>query len=185
MANSDARITEHRAERAARRRLDESQREAQERLHVAAAELHDEGLSMRDIGSVLNLPRTVRHVSPAAAVYQSGASRLECGRRREVVEVSAVPADDERRDGWLVAYRVEAVFDTNTARSRYDHVTTIARCSCCGESLDLRDTSAVLARHARSHEAQLSSARQARADPVLDPPPPLPRPPGRAPRLSP
>ena len=41
--------------RAARRRLDESQREAQERLHLAAAELHEQGLSMRDIGSGLNL----------------------------------------------------------------------------------------------------------------------------------
>lgn len=40
---------------AARRRLDESRREAQERLHLAAAELHDRGLSVRDIGSVLNL----------------------------------------------------------------------------------------------------------------------------------
>ncbi len=41
--------------RAARQRLDATQREAQESLHVAAIELHERGLSMRDIGSVLNL----------------------------------------------------------------------------------------------------------------------------------
>ena len=99
--------------------------------------------------------------------------------------MSAVPADDGRRDGWVVTYRVEVVFDTDTARSCFDHVATIARCSCCGDSLDLRATATVLARHARSHEAQLSSVRPAGADGGLDPPPPLPRPPGRAARLSP
>ena len=41
--------------RAARQRLDATQREAQESLRLAAAELHGRGLSMRDIGSVLNL----------------------------------------------------------------------------------------------------------------------------------
>lgn len=41
--------------RAARQRLDATQREAQESLRLAALELHERGLSMRDIGSVLNL----------------------------------------------------------------------------------------------------------------------------------
>ena len=41
--------------RAARQRLDATQREAQESLRVAAVELHERGISMRDIGSVLNL----------------------------------------------------------------------------------------------------------------------------------
>ena len=41
--------------RAARQRLDATQREAQESLRVAAIELHERGISMRDIGSVLNL----------------------------------------------------------------------------------------------------------------------------------
>ena len=39
----------------ARQRLDATQREAQESLRLAAIELHERGLSMRDIGSVLNL----------------------------------------------------------------------------------------------------------------------------------
>ena len=41
--------------RAARQRLDLTQREAQESLRLAAAELHEAGLSLRDIGSVLGL----------------------------------------------------------------------------------------------------------------------------------
>lgn len=41
--------------RAARQRLDASQREAQESIRLAASELHERGLSMRDIGSVLGL----------------------------------------------------------------------------------------------------------------------------------
>ena len=41
--------------RAARQRLDATQREAQESLRVAAIEQHERGLSMRDVGSVLNL----------------------------------------------------------------------------------------------------------------------------------
>lgn len=41
--------------RAARQRLDATQRVAQESLRVAAIELHDRGISMRDIGSALNL----------------------------------------------------------------------------------------------------------------------------------
>ncbi|MDA8032904.1 MAG: hypothetical protein M0T71_01860 [Actinomycetota bacterium] len=39
----------------ARQRLDATQREAQESLRLAAIELRERGLSMRDIGSVLNL----------------------------------------------------------------------------------------------------------------------------------
>lgn len=64
-------------------------------------------------------------------------------------------AAERRRDGWAVSYQVDVVFDTNLARTRYDHVGTLARCGCCGERLDGRSADE-LARHARRHERQLS-----------------------------
>jgi hypothetical protein len=65
-------------------------------------------------------------------------------------------ADRHRRDGWLVSYTVDVVFDTDRARTRYDHVGALAHCSCCGETLDLRGDFGPLEHHARRHELQLS-----------------------------
>jgi hypothetical protein len=67
-----------------------------------------------------------------------------------------VGAERDRRDGWLVTYSVEVLFDTDNARCRYDHVGTLARCTCCGESFDLHRSTGDLIRHARRHEGQLS-----------------------------
>lgn len=61
-----------------------------------------------------------------------------------------------RRDGWLVAYRVEIVFDTDNDRTRYDHVGTTASCACCGERLDLHGSAEPLVAHAKAHEYRLS-----------------------------
>ena len=41
-------------------------------------------------------------------------------------------AEPQRPDGWVVAYIVEVVFDTNASRTLYDHVGTVARCIGCG-----------------------------------------------------
>ena len=70
-------------------------------------------------------------------------------------EVAVVVADPNRRDGWIVAYRVEVVFDTDNARTRYDHVGTVVHCTCCAEQLAYGSASE-LARHARRHERELS-----------------------------
>ena len=56
-----------------------------------------------------------------------------------------------RRDGWLVTYRVEIVFDTDNDRTRYDHVGTTASCACCGECLALPGSSEPLVTHAKAH----------------------------------
>lgn len=61
-----------------------------------------------------------------------------------------------RRDGWLVTYRVEIVFDTDNDRTRYDHVGTTASCACCGERLALHGSSEPLVTHAKAHEQRLS-----------------------------
>lgn len=61
-----------------------------------------------------------------------------------------------RRDGWLVTYRVEIVFDTDNDRARYDHVGTTASCACCGERLDLHGSAEPLVTHAKAHEQRLS-----------------------------
>lgn len=65
-------------------------------------------------------------------------------------------AEPQRPDGWIAAFVVEVVFDTNLARTDYDHVGTDTRCSVCGERLNLDGSLSVLVRHARSHEAQLT-----------------------------
>ncbi len=62
-------------------------------------------------------------------------------------------ADPQRPDGWVATFFVEVVFDTNEGRTCYDHVGTVARCTCCGDWLDLSGSPSGLARHARSHEA--------------------------------
>ncbi len=67
-------------------------------------------------------------------------------------------AEGKRRDGWVLTYSVEVLFDTDIARSRYDHVGTVARCTCCGESFVLHRSARELARHARGHEGQFSVA---------------------------
>jgi hypothetical protein len=69
---------------------------------------------------------------------------------------SPAAAEPDRADSWIVTYHVEVLFDTDTARSRYDHVGTLARCSSCGQHLDLHGAPVVLAQHARSHEQHLS-----------------------------
>ena len=61
-----------------------------------------------------------------------------------------------RRDGWLVTYRVEIVFDTDNDRTLYDHVGTTASCACCGERLDLHGSAELLVTHAKAHEQRLS-----------------------------
>ena len=61
-------------------------------------------------------------------------------------------AEPQRPDGWVVAYLVEVVFDTNASRTRYDHVGTVARCTACGEGLDAASSPAALVHHARRHE---------------------------------
>jgi hypothetical protein len=61
-----------------------------------------------------------------------------------------------RRDGGLVTYRVEVIFDTDNDRVRYDHVGTRASCACCGERLALHGSSDPLVTHARAHERRLS-----------------------------
>lgn len=61
-----------------------------------------------------------------------------------------------RRDGWLVTYRVEIVFDTDNDRTRYDHVGTTASCACWGERLDLHGSAEPLVTHAKAHEHRLS-----------------------------
>ena len=68
-----------------------------------------------------------------------------------------MPAAAHRPDGWILAYLVEVVFDTNAARTGYDHVGTFARCTGCGERLDLA-APADLARHARRHEWNVDTA---------------------------
>lgn len=61
------------------------------------------------------------------------------------------------RDGWLVAYRVEIVFDTDGDRTRYDHVGTTASCACCGERVALHGCAEPLVTHAKAHEQVLST----------------------------
>lgn len=61
-----------------------------------------------------------------------------------------------RRDGWLVTYRVEIVFDTDNDRTRYDHVGTTASCACCGRRFDLHRSAQPLVTHAKAHEHRLS-----------------------------
>lgn len=71
----------------------------------------------------------------------------------------------ERPDGFVVTYQVEVVFtyqvevvfDTNAGRTGYDHVGTVARCTCGhkvgADSLNAPlDALKPLIRHARSHE---------------------------------
>ena len=65
-------------------------------------------------------------------------------------------AEQQRPDGWVVSYVVEVVFDTNARRTRYDHVGTVARCTGCGDWLDVGSSPAALARHARRHEPTAS-----------------------------
>ncbi len=67
-------------------------------------------------------------------------------------------AEPNRRDGWVLTYSVEVLFDTDNARTRYDHVGTVARCTCCGESFLLHRSNGELARHARRHERQCTVA---------------------------
>jgi hypothetical protein len=61
-------------------------------------------------------------------------------------------AEPQRPDGWVVAYIVEVVFDTNASRTRYDHVGTVARCIGCGARQDAASSPAALVHHARRHE---------------------------------
>jgi hypothetical protein len=68
-----------------------------------------------------------------------------------------VAADANRRDGWAVTYQVDVLFDTNNGRTRYDHIGTLARCTCCGERIDLRGSPIALEHHARVHERHLST----------------------------
>lgn len=71
-----------------------------------------------------------------------------------------------RRDGWLVTYRVEILFDTDNDRTRYDHVGTTASCACCGERLDLHRSAEPLVTHAKAHEQRLSI--DTAGDPLAD-----------------
>ncbi len=71
-------------------------------------------------------------------------------------EVAAVAGEPNRRDGWIVTYSVEVLFDTDNSRTRYDHVGTLARCTCCGERLDLHRSTGELTRHARRHEREVT-----------------------------
>lgn len=73
-----------------------------------------------------------------------------------------------RRDGWLVTYRVQVLFDTDNDRVHYDHVGTTASCSCCGARLVLHGSADPLVSHARAHEQRLSidTAQGASADRV-------------------
>ncbi len=65
-------------------------------------------------------------------------------------------AERNRRDGWVVTYSVEVLFDTDNSRTRYDHVGTVAGCTCCGESFVLHRSVAELTGHARRHEQQFT-----------------------------
>lgn len=61
-------------------------------------------------------------------------------------------AEPQRPDGWVVAYIVEVVFDTNASRTRYDYVGTVARCIGCDARLDAASSPDALVHHARRHE---------------------------------
>lgn len=83
-----------------------------------------------------------------------------------VPDVDGVPAGaiPGRRDGWIVTSKVQVLFDTNNARTRYDQVGTLAQCTCCGEDLNLaRSTAAAFGGHARTHERRLSMEHPAGA----------------------
>ena len=74
-------------------------------------------------------------------------------------------AEAHRPDGWIVTYVVDVLFDTNQSRTGYDHVGTDARCTCCGELVDLHGSPTVLARHARRHEGGHRNATASFDDP--------------------
>jgi len=83
-----------------------------------------------------------------------------------VPDVDGVPAGaiPGRRDGWIVTSKVQVLFDTNNARTRYDQVGTLAQCTCCGEDLNLAwSTAAAFGGHARTHERRLSMEHPAGA----------------------
>lgn len=61
-----------------------------------------------------------------------------------------------RRDGYLVGFVVEVVFDSDLRHSRYDHVGTEARCAVCGVRVRWSRSAETLVEHSRSHERELS-----------------------------
>jgi hypothetical protein len=67
-----------------------------------------------------------------------------------------VNTEPQRLDGWVLTYRVEVCFDTDNNRTRYDYVGALARCGHCNQTIRLTRSADALARHARTHETDLS-----------------------------
>jgi hypothetical protein len=74
-----------------------------------------------------------------------------------LIECDSSGVDPLRYDGWIVTYAVEIIFDTDATRTHYDHVGTVARCTCCGRRLNRFGSTVELVNHARAHEEALSA----------------------------